>query len=313
MTTKYSPKSGGGGNATELQGVPVSATPPTNGQGLVYNGTSWVPAAAAGNATELQGNPVSGAVPVLNNALIWNGTTWIPATTVNTVVGGTAITVGGTPAFPVINNAGVTSNVAGTGIGVSGATGAVTINNTGVTGAVAGSGITVSAPIGNVTISAPPNSGLIASHIYTPASNTSYTITTTVAPIDPVNITVTFTTGSSGNVIIESDIFLRSTNVVTASSFVGIALAFLDHITHAAVSPYKRFVEQSQTASVGTATQLGGMCCYRALINLTPNTVYNLDLGAILVENLGGTGVALADPGISGDVGPASIFVYATP
>jgi hypothetical protein len=312
MTTKYSPKSGGGGgNATELQDVPVSATPPTNGQGLVFNGTSWIPAATSGNATELQGNPVSGAVPGLNNALIWNGSSWIPATTVTAVSGGTAITIGGTAGFPVVNNAGVTSAVAGTGIGVSGPTGAVTINNTGVTSNIAGAGIAVSNATGAVTISA--SSGLIASRVDTPESTANYALTTTLTSIDTSQLIITFTTPNSGNVIVEADIFLRTANAPVASSYVGISLAFLDHTTHVALSPNKRFVEQTQSATAIVSQQMGQMCCYRALINLTPNTVYNLDLGAVVVENSGGTGAAIVDPGGTGGVGPATILVYAAP
>jgi hypothetical protein len=42
-------------NATSLQGTPVSATPPTTGQVLTYNGTAWAPAtpASAGSSSIL--------------------------------------------------------------------------------------------------------------------------------------------------------------------------------------------------------------------------------------------------------------------
>ena len=40
---------GGSGDATSLQGIPVSETDPTTGQGLVYNGTAWAPATPAAN------------------------------------------------------------------------------------------------------------------------------------------------------------------------------------------------------------------------------------------------------------------------
>jgi len=44
---------GGSGNATSIQGVPVSATGPSSSQCLVYNGTAWAPGscAAAGGGT----------------------------------------------------------------------------------------------------------------------------------------------------------------------------------------------------------------------------------------------------------------------
>lgn len=41
------------GNATSIQGVSVSATSPTNGQALVYNGTVWIPTTLTGGGDEL--------------------------------------------------------------------------------------------------------------------------------------------------------------------------------------------------------------------------------------------------------------------
>jgi hypothetical protein len=154
MTTKYNPKSGGGsGNATSLQNVPISATPPTNGQGLVFDGTHWTPEATSGNATEIQGNPVSAAVPTTGQGLVFIGGQWVPANVVNSITAtGAGISTGGTAAVVTVQNTGVTSAVAGTGIGVSGPTGAVTVTNTGVTSVVPGTGINVSGPTGAVNV-----------------------------------------------------------------------------------------------------------------------------------------------------------------
>lgn len=63
---------GGSGNATQLQGVDVSGTAPTNGQVLAYNGTAWTPTTATssaagygrtrfiGNGTQTQFTPIQG-------------------------------------------------------------------------------------------------------------------------------------------------------------------------------------------------------------------------------------------------------------
>ncbi len=71
---------GGSGDATSLQGIPVSETDPTTGQGLVYNGTAWAPAAPTANATQIQGRDVANTAPTAGQVLAWNATTskWEP-------------------------------------------------------------------------------------------------------------------------------------------------------------------------------------------------------------------------------------------
>ena len=87
---------GGNGNATSIQNVPVSATPPTTGQTLVYNGTSWVPTTGGGTTvtmggdvtgpsnssviSALKGVPLSSVPPTSGQVLSYNGTQWIPVT-----------------------------------------------------------------------------------------------------------------------------------------------------------------------------------------------------------------------------------------
>jgi hypothetical protein len=160
MTTGYNPPGGSNANATELQSVPISPTPPTTGQGLVYNGTEWIPAASSGNATEIQGIAVSGTAPTVNQGLVYQGGQWVPANVVNTLTGvGAGLTIAGSASNVLIQNTGVTSAVAGAGISVSAATGAVTIANTGVTSAVAGTGIVISPATGAVSIN---NSGVLS-------------------------------------------------------------------------------------------------------------------------------------------------------
>lgn len=71
---------GGTGDATSLQGIPVSETDPVTGQGLVYNGTAWAPGAGTANATQIQSTPVSATAPTIGQGLVYNGTAWAPAT-----------------------------------------------------------------------------------------------------------------------------------------------------------------------------------------------------------------------------------------
>ena len=67
-------------DAVSLQLVPVATTTPVTGQGLVYNGTSWAPAAPVANATQIQGRNVATTAPTAGQVLAWNATTskWEP-------------------------------------------------------------------------------------------------------------------------------------------------------------------------------------------------------------------------------------------
>ena len=67
-------------DAVSLQGAAVSVTAPTTGQGLVYNGTSWAPAAPAANATQIQSRDVATTAPTAGQFLAWNASTskWEP-------------------------------------------------------------------------------------------------------------------------------------------------------------------------------------------------------------------------------------------
>ena len=67
-------------DAVSLQLVPVATTTPTTGQGLVYNGTAWAPAAPTSNATQIQGRNVANTAPTAGQVLAWNATTskWEP-------------------------------------------------------------------------------------------------------------------------------------------------------------------------------------------------------------------------------------------
>lgn len=67
-------------SATALQGVAISATAPTNGQALEYNGTEWVPTTPSSNATELQGVALSATAPTDGQVIEYNGTEWVPST-----------------------------------------------------------------------------------------------------------------------------------------------------------------------------------------------------------------------------------------
>lgn len=75
----------GGGDAQRIQGYPVAATAPTDGQVLVFNATAgqYEPDLVAGgsgssDATSIQGHPVSSAAPDIDDVLVWNGTAYAP-------------------------------------------------------------------------------------------------------------------------------------------------------------------------------------------------------------------------------------------
>jgi len=105
-------------NANQLQGNTVSATAPAAGQGLVWSGTSWAPAAltpaytagtglslagttfsaqnttALWNANQLQGNSISAVAPASGQGLVWTGTAWAPGTLTGSVISaGTGISI----------------------------------------------------------------------------------------------------------------------------------------------------------------------------------------------------------------------------
>lgn len=63
---------GPSGNATSIQGIPVTPTTPTSNQILLFNGTEWVPNVV----NELQGIPLSSATPATNEVLQYNGSQW---------------------------------------------------------------------------------------------------------------------------------------------------------------------------------------------------------------------------------------------
>ena len=71
--------SGGGssGNATSLQGVPISAITPLNGEGLVYDGTQWF-AGGIGNATSIKSYPIADSyTPANGDFLNFNNGEWV--------------------------------------------------------------------------------------------------------------------------------------------------------------------------------------------------------------------------------------------
>jgi hypothetical protein len=67
---------GGGGDATSLQGVAISATAPNSGEGLVYDGTEWAPS-DIGNATSIKGYPITASYTPANGDFInFNNGEW---------------------------------------------------------------------------------------------------------------------------------------------------------------------------------------------------------------------------------------------
>jgi hypothetical protein len=74
---KAQDSAGGGGDATSLQGVNISTTAPSSGQGLVYDGTEWAPD-NIGKATSLQNAPISTTSPDTGYLLRFDGNQWAP-------------------------------------------------------------------------------------------------------------------------------------------------------------------------------------------------------------------------------------------
>lgn len=77
-----------------IQGKPVSATSPSSGQVLTWNGSQWVGSSPAGTlggdvsgsisaatVQAIQGHPVAAAVPAAGQVLTWNGSAWGPQNT----------------------------------------------------------------------------------------------------------------------------------------------------------------------------------------------------------------------------------------
>ncbi len=106
---KYTPTtlSGGGGDATSLQGTPISSTVPTEGQFLIFDGTDWIPSPSTAPPSGgpygqilFWGDPAwtLSSSPATNSVLIWNGTAWVP----QTIPGGDLAGPSSTYAAPVI-------------------------------------------------------------------------------------------------------------------------------------------------------------------------------------------------------------------
>jgi hypothetical protein len=75
-TWKPVTQAGGVTDLDDLTDVDVATTPPTNGQGLVYNGTLWVPANLVGVLDDLTDVQVGGAV--VKDSLAFDGSVWKP-------------------------------------------------------------------------------------------------------------------------------------------------------------------------------------------------------------------------------------------
>lgn len=95
------PSASSSANATSIQGKAVSATAPTTGEALVFNGTLWVPSTV--NASSIDGVAVSGT-PSTGQAIIATG-------------GATA-----TWQTPAVSNGGNTTSISAVSFGTGGTT-----------------------------------------------------------------------------------------------------------------------------------------------------------------------------------------------
>jgi hypothetical protein len=140
-------------NANKLQGQDISATGPSNGQILKWNGTIWTPtnenAYAAGtglslsgttfiaqnntamwNASQLQGSTISASVPSNNQILKYTGGTWTP-TNETSYDAGTGISLSGSSFSHIAHTGDATGATSLTVTGIQGRSVATTIPTTG--------------------------------------------------------------------------------------------------------------------------------------------------------------------------------------
>lgn len=112
-----------GGTATSIsvlaiRGFPVSATPPTTGYVLTWNGSVWTPTSISGAFTfagdvtgtalattvvKINGKPVAATAPGTGDVLFWNGTTWLPSHITPTGTGFATVTSGNFDAASTLN------------------------------------------------------------------------------------------------------------------------------------------------------------------------------------------------------------------
>jgi hypothetical protein len=160
----------------------------------------------------------------------------------------------------------------------------------------------------------PAISTLLAFTNYGPAGQVVYNIAATLEVLDATNLAqLEFTTGVTGAVIIETNIFLRT--VSTADNEISIGIAYLNHANAARITPIIRSIDQLNT-STATGGQTGLYACLRQFVALTPDTLYSIDLAAVAVNNVGtgGSAIAVVDNGSTDtSCGPISIFVWAIP
>jgi hypothetical protein len=80
---EFQDPAGGSGDATSLQGVPVTDETPDNGKALVMYQGAWKGMPVRGDALTLQGRTVDSATPAEGASLIWDSAAskWKPSAT----------------------------------------------------------------------------------------------------------------------------------------------------------------------------------------------------------------------------------------
>lgn len=139
---------------------------------------------------------------------------------------------------------------------------------------------------------------ILAELSFGPTTLVSYTLTTTLGPVDANNLTITFIAPPSGNVILEATVWGRVTMPATAGAEAVIQICFLAHNTTNPVSPAIRVFDGYATTT--SNVWVGGALTYRARVTgLTPGTTYQYDLGAWygVTSGTGAGGALFADSG----------------
>lgn len=176
------------GNGTATSPLGLAQQGATNGQVLTWNGTSWIPAAAAPVSTTVSNSFSSGQLTTTVNG-VSSTPIALPSGTVTTVTGTSPIVITGTPTSTP--NVTITRNNIVTGTSASGATNPLVLTGGATSAVVGGSNVTFTvnntAPLwnanqlqGNTVSSTAPTSGQVLSWNgtvwvpTTPASSTIY-------------------------------------------------------------------------------------------------------------------------------------------
>lgn len=174
---------------------------------------------------------------------------------------------------------------------------------TGPTGIAGPTGAT-----GNTGPANPNNPAPLAFNHYAPATQVLYTLTPSILSIDTVNLGLNFTTGPTGAVILEANLYL----VTSTSDQMGATLGYLNAPDQQKVGSFALFEHQQQTPPGDPEAPFvtGSRICYRSIVQLTPATVYGVYLAG---GTIGTTGIATIVTDNGSECGSIDLFAWEIP